>query len=89
MISLRDRARREGGNAVINIKSNYKNNLTSSDDAFQCGAGELTAGVALIGTVAKIKNRIGYALFQFVGRNALWLLRPSGLEKPQVNTLKI
>ena len=56
MISLRDRARREGGNAVINIKSNYKNNLTSSDDSFQCGAGALIAGVALVGTVVKFEE---------------------------------
>ena len=56
MISLRDRARHEGGNAVINIKSNYKNNLTSSDDSFQCGAGALIAGVALVGSVVKLKE---------------------------------
>ncbi len=54
MISLRDRALREGGNAVINIKSNYKNNLTSSEDTFQCGAGAFVAGVALIGTVVTL-----------------------------------
>jgi len=56
MKSLRDRARSEGGNAVINIKSNYKNNLTSSDDSFQCGAGALIAGVALVGSVVKLKE---------------------------------
>ena len=51
MISLRNRAYKEDGNAVINIKSNYKGNLTVNDDTFQCGAGNLIAGVALIGTV--------------------------------------
>jgi len=56
MISLRDRAVREGGNAVINIKSNYKNNLTSSKDTFQCGAGTFVAGVALVGTVVKLNQ---------------------------------
>lgn len=57
MMSLRDRALREGGNAVINIKSNYKNNLTSSDDEFQCGAGAFVAGVALVGDVVEIEGR--------------------------------
>lgn len=56
MISLRDRAVKLGGNAVINIKSNYKNNLTSSKDNFQCGAGAIVAGVALVGTVVEIKQ---------------------------------
>jgi uncharacterized protein YbjQ (UPF0145 family) len=54
MISLRDRARREGGNAVIEIKSNYKSNRTSSNTTFQCGAGGVVAGVALVGTVVKL-----------------------------------
>lgn len=56
MISLRDRAVKLGGNAVINIKSNYKNNLTSSKDNFQCGAGAIVAGVALVGTVVEVKQ---------------------------------
>lgn len=55
MISLRDRAIAEGGNAVINIRSNYKNNTTSSETDFKCGAGKFVAGVALIGTVVTIK----------------------------------
>lgn len=54
MISLRDRAVTEGGNAVINIRSNYKNNTTSSESTFQCGAGNVVAGVALIGDVVTI-----------------------------------
>ena len=55
LLSLKDRAIKEGGNAVINIKSNYKNNLTSSSDSFQCGSGALVAGVALVGDVVKIE----------------------------------
>ena len=54
MISLRDRAVTEGGNAVINIRSNYKDNTTSSETTFQCGAGGVIAGVALIGDVVTI-----------------------------------
>ena len=56
LLSLKERAVREGGNAVINIKSNYKDNLTSSDDNFKCGAGALIAGVALIGTVVEVSD---------------------------------
>ena len=56
MLSLRDRAVTEGGNAVINIKSNYKSNLSSSETTFQCGAGALIAGVALVGTVVTIAD---------------------------------
>lgn len=55
MISLRDRAVREGGNAVVNIKSNYRNHLTSSEKTFKCGAGALIAGVAFVGTVVKLE----------------------------------
>ena len=54
MVALRDRAVREGGNAVVNIRSNYKNNTTSSTETFQCGAGNVMAGVALIGTVVEL-----------------------------------
>ena len=56
MLSLRDRARREGGNAVIKIKSNYKGNTTSSTQTFQCGAGNIMVGVALMGTVVTIDD---------------------------------
>jgi hypothetical protein len=54
MITLKERAIKEGGNAVIEIKSNYKNNLTSNNDTFQCGAGTFVAGVALTGKVVKL-----------------------------------
>jgi len=54
MITLRDRAVAEGGNAVINIRSNYKSTVTSSETTFQCGAGAIMAGVALIGDVVTL-----------------------------------
>lgn len=54
MITLKERAVKEGGNAVVDIKSNYKKNLTSSNDTFQCGAGTFVAGVALTGKVVKL-----------------------------------
>lgn len=54
MLQLKNRAEKEGGNAVINIKSNYKNNLTSSQTEFKCGAGTFMSGVALTGDVVKL-----------------------------------
>lgn len=54
LLSLRDRALQSGGNAVINIKSNYKNEEFVSSEEFQCGAGAIMAGAALIGQVAKL-----------------------------------
>ena len=55
LIALQNRALQEGGNAVINILSNYKNKEFSSDSLFQCGAGTFVVGVALKGTIAKIE----------------------------------
>ena len=55
MLSLQQRAIREGGNAVINIQSYYKKNVINSATEFECGAGAFIAGVALRGTVVKLK----------------------------------
>lgn len=60
-VSLQDRARREGGNAVVNIRSVYKNDNVESDREFLCGAGAVIAGVALRGTVVTIKSRTAAA----------------------------
>lgn len=49
ILSLHQRAVSLGANAVINIRSNYKNNVTISDTDYTCGAGGIVAGVALIG----------------------------------------
>jgi hypothetical protein len=57
VIALQERARKEGGNAVINIVSNYKNVLTSSESDYVCGAGGLMAGVAFKGRVVKLGGR--------------------------------
>jgi hypothetical protein len=54
IMTLQERARQEGGNAVINIQSNYKKIETSSDTEYMCGAGALMAGVAFKGTVVKL-----------------------------------
>ena len=54
MISLKERALAEGGNAVINIQSYYKKNEFSSETEYECGAGAFVGGVALRGTVVKL-----------------------------------
>lgn len=57
VLELQERARKEGGNAVVNIKSNYKNQETSSATEYMCGSGGLMSGVALKGTVAKLSGK--------------------------------
>jgi hypothetical protein len=54
MIALKERAQREGGNAVVNIHSVYKNETFKSDTEYECGAGKILGGVALRGTVVKL-----------------------------------
>lgn len=54
VLELQDRARKEGGNAVIGIKSNYKNIERSSETEYMCGSGALMSGVALKGTVVRL-----------------------------------
>ncbi len=49
ILTLHQRAISIGANAVINIRSNYKDNVTRSDTEYTCGAGAFVAGVALIG----------------------------------------
>lgn len=53
ILTLHQRAISLGANAVINIRSNYKDNVTKSDTEFTCGAGKFVAGVALIGDFVK------------------------------------
>lgn len=54
MLSLQERTRKEGGNAVVDIKSNYRNIETASATEYICGAGNIMAGVAFKGTVVKL-----------------------------------
>ena len=57
VVSLQDRARREGGNAVVNITSVYKNEPFKSPKEYMCGAGTFMAGVALRGTVVTLGKK--------------------------------
>ena len=54
MVSLKQRAIAEGGNAVINIQSYYKKKEFSSATEYECHAGAFVGGVALRGTVVKL-----------------------------------
>jgi hypothetical protein len=56
LLKLQERARNQGANAVINIKSNYKNIEVVSDTEYQCGAGTIFAGVALKGRIVKLSK---------------------------------
>lgn len=54
LITLQERAKTEGGNAVIDIHSYYKKDVMRSAEEFECHAGTIMAGVALRGTVVHI-----------------------------------
>jgi uncharacterized protein YbjQ (UPF0145 family) len=54
LIDLQDQARRQGGNAVVNIVSYYKKNEFSSPTDYDCHAGAIIAGVALKGDIVKL-----------------------------------
>ena len=53
--ALQAAAKERGGNAVIDIESNYKNQVFTSATQYECGAGGLMAGVALKSIYAKVK----------------------------------
>jgi len=54
MITLSQYAQRVGGNAVVNIRSNYKNIEFSSETEYECGAGNVSGGTAFVGDVVKL-----------------------------------
>jgi uncharacterized protein YbjQ (UPF0145 family) len=54
VLELQERARKDGANAVIGIKSNYRNEERSSDTEYMCGSGALISGVALKGQVVTL-----------------------------------
>lgn len=53
IISLQKRARKEGGDAVVDIKSITKHRDLESEEMFRCAAGNVVANVALTGRVVK------------------------------------
>jgi uncharacterized protein YbjQ (UPF0145 family) len=56
LLRLRSAALRMGGDAVINIKSNYNHQEVSSATSYQCAAGAVMSGVALKGTIVKLRK---------------------------------
>ncbi len=56
LITFRDRAQKEGGNAVINLQSNIKNNPESSTTQYSCLVGKMMVNVALKGDVVRLKK---------------------------------
>jgi hypothetical protein len=54
MRSLQERAVREGGNAVVNIRSYYGKSELSSTSDFECGAGTFVVGITMVGEVVKL-----------------------------------
>jgi uncharacterized protein YbjQ (UPF0145 family) len=57
ILELQERAVKEGGDAVVGIKSNWKNKETVSDSEYVCADGSLMTGVALKGTVVKLGGK--------------------------------
>lgn len=51
VISLQDRAKKEGKNSVVDIYSFYKKNKFSSSSQFECEDGKMMSGVTLKGKV--------------------------------------
>ena len=56
LIQLVEAANRQGGDAVVNIRSDYKGVEFSSDAEYECHAGGVVAGVALKGKIVKLKK---------------------------------
>jgi uncharacterized protein YbjQ (UPF0145 family) len=55
-LALQNRARQEGGNAVVNIESYFKKQVFRSQTEFECAEGTAMAGVALRGDVVNLSN---------------------------------
>lgn len=55
LINLQDSAKRQGGNAVVDIVSYYKKVEYKSTTDFECHAGAFVIGVALKGVAAKVE----------------------------------
>lgn len=54
LLALRDRAKEEGANAVVNIKSMYKNREFVSETEYECRAGWFVTGASLEGRLVKL-----------------------------------
>ncbi|WGM40539.1 hypothetical protein [Caulobacter sp. NIBR1757] len=55
LIAIAEEARVQGGNAVVNIRSNFGDVETASQQSYKCGIGMRMVGVALKGDVAVVE----------------------------------
>ena len=58
LIDLQRKAAQKGANAIVEIRSNYKNKSFVSDKEFECGSGAFVAGVALVGRAVVMKAEV-------------------------------
>lgn len=56
LVSLRDEAERQGGNGVVGIVSNLKDEMESSESEYTCMAGRMLVNVAIKGTAVTLKK---------------------------------
>jgi hypothetical protein len=54
LLELQERVRKEGGDAIVEIQSNYKNIEYSSETEYMCGSSAMVAGVTLKSRVVKL-----------------------------------
>lgn len=55
LLSLQERVKAVGGNAIVNIESYYKKKPMASRSEYECHAGAIMAGVALRGDVVTLR----------------------------------
>jgi uncharacterized protein YbjQ (UPF0145 family) len=55
LVSLRDHALAQGGNAVVNVRSNWNHVEFSSTTEYQCVRGRMMSGVALKGDIVRLR----------------------------------
>jgi uncharacterized protein YbjQ (UPF0145 family) len=56
LLELHKRALRQGGNAVVNVISDYKRIAGGTETTYECHAGNIIVGVALKGMVVKLAH---------------------------------
>lgn len=59
LVALRDEAKKEGANAIVNLKSLYNNREFRSETQFECRAGYMSTGVTLEGKLVKLAPPYG------------------------------
>lgn len=59
LVALRDEAKKEGANAIVNLKSLYENREFRSETQYECRAGYVATGVTLEGKLVKLAPAYG------------------------------